>query len=539
VATALAGLPRRDERRVSFTVLDEQFDVRPHAYDLVAVPDLGSFGDKQELVAQSRTLVSGRGCVLLAVRDADGSVDSGRAGANLNYYDLYDLISAEFASVRMLGRAPFTGYTIADFAAAGEPPVTIDTSLVEVSEHPDWFIALGSDQPLEVDPYTLVQVPAVDGRSWLTGADSPADGVKHAEAHQRAAALNAELEQCRRQHEQVANLAAEREAMVTALSTHAAELEAELDQLISRRDALEARGKKEADRLRRQVENLSRQLAAEQQRPAETERNAEENLRTQLEQAQAQIAELEAAAPASLASEQESSSPAGPAEVRRYEFQIGELKKSLATARNERDEFRDQAQKSAKLEAELAQQRRARRDTERKLQARQAQPATDEDCAREISALEDALRQRGQQIASLQADLRESERIGRELVAELDARTSGTAPSGAERPPVQPLAAAAAPAPAVGPGPVDDRTTEGQSPAHQRQLELLAQKCSQVEADLEAANWTISGLRNQLAKADPSDRTSDQAKLEGALEEAQRQLAELRSQLGRDSEPPQ
>ena len=37
-------------------------------------------------------------------------------GALLTYYELYDLVSLQFPVVRMLGQAPFRGYTIADFA---------------------------------------------------------------------------------------------------------------------------------------------------------------------------------------------------------------------------------------------------------------------------------------------------------------------------------------------------------------------------------------------------------------------------------------
>jgi hypothetical protein len=61
-------------------------------------------------------------------------------------------------------------------------------------------------------------------------------------------------------------------------------------------------------------------------------------------------------------------------------------------------------------------------------------------------------------------------------------------------------------------------------------LELLAHRCATCQADLEAANWTIAGLRHQLPTPE-DDATPEVRKLEDALQAARTEIAELRARL--------
>ncbi len=83
---------------------------------------------------------------------------TGRDGSTA-YHDLYDLCAARFANVRMLGRGPFVGYTLATFDD-GSDRVALDTRLIDGDPaRPESFIAVASDSAVALDPMALVQVP--------------------------------------------------------------------------------------------------------------------------------------------------------------------------------------------------------------------------------------------------------------------------------------------------------------------------------------------------------------------------------------------
>ena len=192
----------------------------------------------------------------------------------------------------------------------------------------------------------------------------------------------------------------------------------------------------------------------------------------------------------------------------------------------------------------------------------------------EVSQLEAALRDRGQKIAALERDLRESERIGRELVAEIEAlggsfgggsfgggegggsaRAGGN--SGAVSAPAAVLEAAAAhdvAAPAVaaaeiaapvvaapviavpGPGTLDAVSAD----AFQHRIDALAADAAQKQAELLASTWKIQALERELVetRSRSADPSRAQRELSGALVRAQSEIADLRralSQSGRDA----
>ena len=140
---------------------DGDVAVRDGAFDAVVVPDLTLFDPVDSVVAQARRLVASHGHAVFASPNPEAlppGVDLPHQGL-LTYYELYDVIALQFPEVRMLGQAPFAGYVIADFAPEGEPDVVVDTSLVgRDAQEPRWFLALGTQQPRRLDPYTIIQV---------------------------------------------------------------------------------------------------------------------------------------------------------------------------------------------------------------------------------------------------------------------------------------------------------------------------------------------------------------------------------------------
>jgi chromosome segregation ATPase len=161
------------------------------------------------------------------------------------------------------------------------------------------------------------------------------------------------------------------------------------------------------------------------------------------------------------------------------------------------------------------------------LEQRAATPVEDEDAAIEVEELEERLRERGHVIAALQRDLREAERVGRELVGELEAARSFVA---------EPADAAEAPArePTVPASLVLDLTTR---------LDALAQSAANTEADLVAARWRVAQLEREADHArtaatrerDERERTHAEALAAAATSRAdlERALADARDELAR------
>lgn len=173
----------------------------------------------------------------------------------------------------------------------------------------------------------------------------------------------------------------------------------------------------------------------------------------------------------------------------------------------------------------------------------------------EVSHLEAALRDRGQRIAALERDLRESERIGRELVAEIEALGRGPggdgdgggdgggrargAGNGAEGVRAASAVAPAVQAAPVAPPPAPSRFDVLNADAFQHRIDALAADSAQKQAELLASTWKIQALERELteARAVSADPSQAQRDLSNALVRAQSEIADLRraiAQGGRD-----
>jgi hypothetical protein len=128
---------------------------------------------------------------------------------------------------------------------------------------------------------------------------------------------------------------------------------------------------------------------------------------------------------------------------------------------------------------------------------------TVEEAAAEIAGLEGALLERGRVVAKMARDLREAERVGKELLGELES-ARGWNGSG---PPAEDL---------------------------RGRLDTLAQSAARGEADLTAANWRIAQLERELgeARGEPGSAGRAQLELEQALAAARDEVAALRRAMG-------
>jgi hypothetical protein len=149
-ARAVAAEPARG---VSVRELpSSDFDVRDGAFDLAIVPDLALVADPATLLTRLRRLVGPEGAALVcAAREGPASV---------GYYELYDLVSMQFASVRMIGQVPFVGVAIAELGESDdEAEVSVDTQLVDEPAPPEIFIALASERDVRLESFAVIQLP--------------------------------------------------------------------------------------------------------------------------------------------------------------------------------------------------------------------------------------------------------------------------------------------------------------------------------------------------------------------------------------------
>ena len=245
----------------------------------------------------------------------------------------------------MLGQAPFVGYVVADFAPDGTPEPTLDTAfLPSGAEEPEIFVAVASQQPIELEAFAVVQLPY---QSVVSGASNETEALRRARSAEHAAQTKLrELE---------GELAAERQALATR--------EAELQ---LGREAIAAR---------------TTELATE--RKALATRTAE--LATERKAGVARDAKLH---------ELESRGSARDAELTALRHDLEQ--KSL--------QLKGQEGKLNELSHKLAQA---------------PSPEEASAAAADLTALELALSERGEHVRKLERELREAERIGKELLRQL------------------------------------------------------------------------------------------------------------------------
>lgn len=360
-ATAASG---NRNRQISIASLeDAEAALRSGAYDVVIVPDLQRTGPVDAVLSLAKKALAERGLAFVAAPNPEAKAvlvphPSGtEAEAPLGYYELYDAVSAHFDEVKMLGQTPFVGYAVVDFAADGEPDVSIDSELVPGgAEEPEWFVACGSTEPAPIEAIQIVQIPA---RQVVTSEDSKLvdelRAARAAEAHliDRVAKLEVELaglaeRKSEAPPERLVELEEQlslRDERIRELTERAATSEALAEEARSEAEVLRAKAEPSADldALRDRAESA----AALEARAATVSREKKE-LEEQLARKQAQLDELVRV-----------SADKGPEELSALEAQLAE-----------------RSQQIRKLEADLAEAERIGRELVTELRQRLAAEET-------------------------------------------------------------------------------------------------------------------------------------------------------------------
>jgi hypothetical protein len=143
-----------------FPLPDGDFDVRDGAFDLAIVPDLTEVPDAAAVLARLRRVVGEEGAVMCAAANKD-SEDGPAHDGGLDYYELFDLVSLQFESVRMIAAMPFVGVTLAELGQDEvESAVRVDTQLAGDRSPPNAFVALASQIDVALDAYAVIELEA-------------------------------------------------------------------------------------------------------------------------------------------------------------------------------------------------------------------------------------------------------------------------------------------------------------------------------------------------------------------------------------------
>lgn len=281
---------RGADRNIVFGSLDDgPTALRESFFDLVLVENLSLEPDARATLNNVARLMTPRASALVASPNPESTrplLGAERAAQPLDYYALYDAVSAALPKVRMLGQVPFVGYAVVDFSAEGEPSPVLDTSLAPPrGEEPDYFVALAGRESRRLDEYAVVQLSIADVLSDRVAkasslppppvvAPEPPPAVEKAKPPQPVAAVqpapepaaisvNKGLEQkLLRQEAWITEL----EARATTADERADAAESELDEVRERLGELEQRQARESATLTQERDALKAELERLRQR---------------------------------------------------------------------------------------------------------------------------------------------------------------------------------------------------------------------------------------------------------------------------------
>jgi hypothetical protein len=173
--------------------------------DVAVIPDLRLFEEPAELMALVRRMVGEEGVAIVASPNRDVVVDERLGG--FDYYELFDLVAAEFDAVRMVAQLPFHGVALAELGGDGESPtVSVDTQLAEDDRAPEGFVALAGQRDVRLDMYAIVELP------FSQAAAPEAESNENVVVALAQAQLRAELLESRLDELRAAQAASERVA---------------------------------------------------------------------------------------------------------------------------------------------------------------------------------------------------------------------------------------------------------------------------------------------------------------------------------------
>ncbi|MBN2716964.1 MAG: methyltransferase domain-containing protein, partial [Deltaproteobacteria bacterium] len=178
----------RSRGPMEFKTVDyENLQFRDNMFDVAVIANLADVPNPTALLNELRRVVGRRGYVIAASPNptCESPLCPTSEAGEIDYYQLYDILSESFESVQMIGQAPFLGYAVSDLSAEEDSAISFDGSLLESdAEEIEWFIALCGETPIELDGYAIVQVPLLSAQ--LGGSDENAKEVERLEAENRA-----------------------------------------------------------------------------------------------------------------------------------------------------------------------------------------------------------------------------------------------------------------------------------------------------------------------------------------------------------------
>ncbi len=517
-----------NQRVITTRALTEDFGVRDGAFDVALIPDLASLRDPAAALARLRRALGTEGA-LLAAAENPARRAKGDDRPTLDYYELYDLVSLQFSSVRMVGQVPFSGVALAELGAGEEEPtVSVQTALIEESEAPEIFIAVASQGDVRLDGYTIVQLPSAPSAAPAVPnpREREADAALLAEARLRAELLASQLEEARG-HLKRAAVEGERSRRSLDLENDLVEAQARLEVRAAEIQTLKSRV--------RELEGLAEGYVI-----AEGLRGRVRELEAELSRAMERIALLEGAARAA-------EEAAADLEERAEHLTriIVARTEEAASLMAELEELRA-APAMADLPAvapEFVQELHARRqelemraaEVERRAVALEAELATVHDAqAAEIEAMEARLRERAQALTEADREIRRRERMVHDLLAAA-AEAARATPS--EAPPSR--------MPAYeeeeDEQSVDDELAR-ENAVLRGKLDALALEVARRHAELEARAWRIGELEDALARATsaapapPAAPRAEEATLKADLGRARDEIDALRKALAQEHE---
>jgi len=128
--------------------------------DVIVVPDATAVPSLVAVLDEARRALGSDGILVVGAEPEDAPVPmevSGRSSP-VGFTQLHELCAARFGEVRMVGRGPFVGYTLATLDEAAEG-VALDTRLVDGDPpKPEAFIAVASDSAVALEALAVVQV---------------------------------------------------------------------------------------------------------------------------------------------------------------------------------------------------------------------------------------------------------------------------------------------------------------------------------------------------------------------------------------------
>lgn len=387
---------RNADRHVSFAPLGPGgLPVRDGAFDVAIVEDLASLPDPAHVLRQVRRALGARGTALVASRNPDATVHLlplSEAGSAPDYYALYDLVTGVFDQVRMLGQAPFVGYSVFDFAPEAELEPALDAGFVPGgAEEPEWFIALAARDQTPLESLMIVQLTAREalGAGGTAQLERQLRAARAAERQARERLADAEAALARRGAEGLAREQGERiarlEAELQRATAWAQQLEGRAATADARADAVQA----ELDAAEERAAAVARELAAV------TEELAAERRR-------------HATAPGAHS--------ADGGELARVKVELTALRAHAADLETRLQASSALEARLIELQAQVEEQTAARAEEGRRLAELAAIEAQ---AARDVASLEEQLAERGREIQALERAAREAARAGAELVAEL------------------------------------------------------------------------------------------------------------------------